>query len=85
MENLLIGCRATGKACSNGAEISGIIVGVDKYILFLTEEGKTAVSYLSNVEIHPEDVRFINVLSKSYKIKQKILEGRKERFEILDL
>ena len=87
MSDLLVGCRAS--YIWDEKPMKGVVVRTDNdragYIWILDEEGRIHTVKIDWVIIHPEDVRFINRLSKSYDIRKKILENTTERFEILDL
>lgn len=89
MSDLLVGCRVLFIVEEQKEE--GVLVKVDRskgsYLKgwILRSDGMVIERYICNITIHPDDVKFINVLSKSHRFKQKTLSDRKERFEILDL
>jgi len=89
MSNLLVGCRAI--YVEKGNDIEGVIVRVDRsksgynMIWILESNGNVSEQYLSSVKVHADDVKFLIRLSKSYKVREKMLTERTDRFEIMDL
>ncbi len=92
MSNLLVGCKVTMNIIDIG-EIKGIVVKVGTKgglntpcVWILDKQGKISVwEIYGDIEIDPEDLRFITSLNKNYKLRKEMLEEKVERFEMLDL
>jgi hypothetical protein len=83
MSDLLVGCRAKGKSSNNSDLIEGIIVCDGKYTRIMDFEGHVETVYA--ITVHPDDVKFITMLNKNYRLRKKVLENTTDRFDILDL
>ena len=88
MSDLLVGCRASVATASMR---EGVIVRVERsnsgtrYAWILFPDGKVVSYNMDGITIHSDDVKFIMMLNKNYKLREKILTEKIDRFEILDL